>query len=573
VAVVIVLAGTYSQGSILRRRTPDRLLDEIAGWWRRHAAEHEPRTTIDDDGAASTLALVLHPATEPVLFGVAGPGTLTVTADTSSGGPGYHRTLVDGLKRMARDLSIDWIRGQQAGDVGDPTGYLDTGDAAAVDEAMLDWAQALAAEVIERADTGASVGAIGMSAAPTFRTGAFATTSLGPRDRAFFERIVGDREVGAELFPWWSDGPDASFYRDRALTRMWSDVRWRPPFDDAERWFLTAVDRDLERAAAAGATDLPWTAWDEIRGLLGRTSVARLAGGESDAAATPIGYRRGPVLARFADWVIEVPGSLAETTTPEGERVVYDAAVDVRVSTYERSDAATEETASDAILAYGLMDGRLASVIDDEGVLGWASARTLEGDESGFHVLQGLAAAPGGLAFVTIRHAPARAEWAAAAFRTLRRRPATLASAETEVGAQAEPTRTPDERDRILVQAGLTALLRDRTTPRFVIVERDSWVSSGYVQAIVEPGGAIRVELAGARNDPSMADPERVARAESLGWRPPTADSAGNHSIVCEAPVDLPALADLIVRTLREVHSMPVGGLKIQVEETGTPAI
>jgi hypothetical protein len=247
VAVEIGLAGTYHQGSILRRRTPARLLDEIGGWWSRHAAEHEPRATRAGDAGESSLAITLHPATEPVTFEVPSAGTLTVTADTSSGGPGYHRVLVDGLRRMARDLSIDWTAGQPAGAGGDPTGYLDTGDAAAVDEAMLDWAQGLAADVLERADAGASIGPIGMSSAPTFRTDAFATTSLGPRDRAFFEQIVSDRAAGAALFPWWTDGPDAAFYRDRASCRMWADVHWRPPFDDAERAALTAVDRDLER--------------------------------------------------------------------------------------------------------------------------------------------------------------------------------------------------------------------------------------------------------------------------------------------------------------------------------------
>jgi hypothetical protein len=471
---------------------------------------------------------------------------------------------------MGRDLSIDWASGQPGHGLGDGTGYFGSGDPFAVDEAMLDSARDLAGTVLEQADHGATDFVIGMPPDLIFRTGAFATTSLGPRDRSFFERIVEDRSAGVGLFPWWSNGPDAAFYRDRALTRMWSNVRWRTPVDDAERDVLTAVDLDLERAVAAGAAaDLPWAAWDEVRGLLGKSRVARPADADADREdpATPIGYRRGPVLARFADWVLEVPGSLAVGTGDAGESVFYDASADVRISTYERSDAATEASAPETLLAYGLPDGQLAAVLDAEGVIGWASETKLEGDPSGLHVLHGLAAAPDALAFVTIRHAAARADWAAAAFRTLRWQPLVADSAGSEDGSPAGPTWTPDERDVVLVQAGLTAMLRDPATPRFVIVERATWVSSGYVQAIVDPGGAIRAELAGARNDPSMADPERVARAEALGWRPPTADSAGNHSIVCEAPVDLAALAGVIVRTLRQVHGMPVGGLKIQVEE------
>jgi hypothetical protein len=572
VAVEIVLAGTYPQGSLLRRRTPTRLLVDIATWWRRHAAAFEPRAEIDPNGGEPSLALTLHPAVEPVVFEVPDAGTLTITANTSTGGPGYHRTLVDGVRRMGLELSIDWASGQLVQGLGDETGYFETGDPSAVDGVMLDWARDLAVMVLEQADDGATDFVIGMPPDAVFRTGAFATTSLGPRDRAFFEGIVEDRSAAVGLFPWWSNGPDAAFYRDRALTRMWSDVRWRAPFDDAEREVLAAVDRDLERAlTAGGGADLPWAAWDEIRGLLGRSRVTRPAAVESDAAAAPVGYRRGPVVARFGDWVMEVPGSLAEGTGTDGELVLYDASVDVRVSTFERSDAATEKSPAEVLLAYGLPDGRLAAVLDAEGVIGWASVRKLEGDSSGFHVLHGLAAAPTALGFVTIRHDPARAEWAAAAFRTLRWKPDTDGSDERDDGAPAGATWTPDERDRILVQAGLTALLRDRNVPRFVIVERDSWVSSGYVQAIVEPNGSIRAELAGARNDPSMADQERIARAEALGWRPAADDFAGNHSVVCEAPVDLTALSDLIVRTLREVHTMPIGSLRIQVEEAGAP--
>jgi hypothetical protein len=479
---------------------------------------------------------------------------------------------------MARDLSVDWPRGQLVEGLGDATGFFETGDGTAVDAAMLDWASGLAAAVLEQADGGATDFAVGMAPEHTFRTDGFATTALGPRDRAFFERIVADRTAGTALFAWWSDGPDADFYRDRALARMWTEVRWRAPLDDADRETLAAVDRDLQRAAGAGAADIPWAAWDELRAFLGRQPAERAPDAAAAATPTQIGYRRGLVGFRYHDWMLDVPGSMGETDI-DGDRVVYDETANIRISTFEPSADAPDASPAEAILAYGLMDGRLAAVIDDDRVVGWASGRKLEGDEAGFHVLQGLAAAPGALAFVTISHAATRADWAAATFRSLRWRP--LADertgpdadqgADRASGESDATTWTPDERDHVLVQAGLAAMLRDPRTPRFVIFERSSWVSSGYVQAIDDPGGGIRVELAGARNDPSMADPDRLARAKELGWGQAEAAAAGNHVIVCAEPVDLPALSQLIVRTLREVHSTPVGGLQITVDEAGAP--
>jgi hypothetical protein len=569
-AVSFVLVGTYHEGSFLRRRSPTKMLDDIADWWWRHAPEFEPHVRIDASAVPPTLALTLHPAVEPVTFEITGPGTLAITANTSTGGPGYHRTLINRLRRMARELSIGWGRGQLVEGIGDPTGYFESMDAVVVDDAMLDWAHAIATAAIEQADDGATELAIGMSTDLAIRNGAFANTALGPRDRAFFERIVADRWAGTALFAWWSDDPDAKFYLDRALARMWSEVRWRAPLDDDERATLIDVDRDLERATAGEAGDIPWPEWDEIRGLLGKPPVGRPDrwATEPDAEErAPIGYRRGLIGARYGDWVLDVPGSMAETVI-DGDRVLYDDSANIRVATYERPNREPEESATDAILEYGLTDGRLAAVIDADGVVGWASDHKLVGDEAGFLALQGIAAVPEALAFVTISHAPTIADWAADTFRTLRWQPVHPARQEPGDGAPPPgPAWDQEQRDRVLVQAGLAALLRDEGTPRYVIVERASWVSSGYVQAIGQPDGAIRVELAGARNDPSMADPERVTRADALGWGAAAADAAGNHVIVRTPPVDLPSLADLIVRTLREVHGTPTGGLRIEVDE------
>ncbi len=52
-------------------------------------------------------------------------------------------------------------------------------------------------------------------------------TVLGPRDEAWLEAAIADPRVAIEITPWWSDATDGRYLVNRALTRMWLDVRWR----------------------------------------------------------------------------------------------------------------------------------------------------------------------------------------------------------------------------------------------------------------------------------------------------------------------------------------------------------
>src|SRR5205814_401036 len=99
-------------------------------------------------------------------------------------------------------------------------------------------------------------------------------TPLGPRDLGWVEAVADDPRRGIDLFPWWSEGIDGSFYLGRALCRMWKDVRWRVPLTEEEGDLLMSTHLDLCRAyALEPSLSYPWREWremmDDIRAYFG----------------------------------------------------------------------------------------------------------------------------------------------------------------------------------------------------------------------------------------------------------------------------------------------------------------
>jgi hypothetical protein len=182
--------------------------------------------------------------------------------------------------------------------------------------------------------------------------GAFASV-LGPRDDAWLERALADPRVAADIWPWVPDAMDARYHLNRALTQMWTEVRWRPPVGDGEAAVLDDLLASL-RFAYPLEPELPWPwmEWREAfvnRGqtdpatfqLLQRATLPRgprtpmptpgsvLIGGSSNgtpgapvaadatSATAPIGYRRGPVTILHEGWAVDLPGSFTEQRTLE----------------------------------------------------------------------------------------------------------------------------------------------------------------------------------------------------------------------------------------------------------------
>src|SRR5450432_1334607 len=208
-----------------------------------------------------------HPKAPPAKLIVNAEAELSVRAQTSTLGPGYHAMVLAKLEPVLEELDFVWTAPEP-----DPA------------RAMCTWL----ASVIACDDQVL----IGMSEARTFICDAPVLTALGPRDEAWRAAVLADPMRAADAFPWWKAGRG---YADlaNALIAMWQDVPWREPLSDSEVELMERVDVELAAAKLAGVTELPYPEWFQILGWLGRDDKAALEVGKlaGDKPAT-IGYRR-----------------------------------------------------------------------------------------------------------------------------------------------------------------------------------------------------------------------------------------------------------------------------------------
>src|SRR5262249_43290486 len=139
-------------------------------------------------------------------------------------------------------------------------------------------------------------------------------TPLGPRSKEWVEAIAEDSRRGIDLFPWWQQGLGPTFYLNRALCRMWMEVRWRAPLHEYEEEedLMTRVSDDLLRAYQGDPKlPFPWREWRQVLGYWDmlqatipreeaealRATIARRA---QRAKGPLVGYRRDPVEVHLA---------------------------------------------------------------------------------------------------------------------------------------------------------------------------------------------------------------------------------------------------------------------------------
>lgn len=290
----------------------------------------DPRPVVEAAEDEPVLFAELHPGAEPVRFEVRDAG-VTVEANTATAGPGYHRHVCELVDALGEVLAIEWSRSDEDDEEpGDPTGYFARRDTAALEEHFLDWLGATVARALELAGEGMSGLALMLPAGHAFEHEGFVATQLGPRDEAWMRAILDDPRRGIDVFPWWNAGRDARYFRDLALTRMWTEVRWRKPLDADERALLESVVTWIERAHGLDPSiPLPWIEQSELFTHLGEESLRATRAhvkAEGKLATDPVGYRRRPVRAVLSGgWSLTVPGELAETWEERGTWVAWDA--------------------------------------------------------------------------------------------------------------------------------------------------------------------------------------------------------------------------------------------------------
>jgi hypothetical protein len=387
------------------------------------------------------LFVFIHPAGEEVEFMVPEPGRITVSAKTSTVGPGYHTALCQLLQRFGEERNVRWNpAGEEDDACQDETGYFFTDDRKAVEDEMLLHLRTIARVSVETLEaTGSTLKAWHMPTSHSYSEYPGGIhTPVGVRSEEWIRAVVDDPRNGKDIYPWWDDGLTPSFFLGRALCDLWARVRWRPVLTDEEYDDWDLIHRDLYRAYDANPLlDYPFREWAELIDILagfeGATMVSRDLTAEIRQRADQvprhrplIGYRRYPVKVDLLDgWSIRIPGAMAEQwedltwSAWDGERTVW-------FSNWGLTTKEGSAVPADAVLdAMKLPEGDLIEYRRD-GLIGKAIVGETEENGEVLQNLKAFSAVDGKSALCNIYyHGEEDYDWAVATWHSLTSTPMT----------------------------------------------------------------------------------------------------------------------------------------------------
>ncbi|MEO6777477.1 MAG: hypothetical protein ABI467_31410 [Kofleriaceae bacterium] len=335
--------------------------------------------------------VTFHPRAPAAKLVVGPDAELSVKAQTSTLGPGYHADVLDRLQPVLDELDFVWTEPEP-----EPAA------------AMCTW---LAGRLAEGDDQLW----VGLSGAYKFVSDAAVLTAVGPRDEAWRQAVLAEPARGLDAFPWPVAGKGFGDLAS-ALVAMWQEVPWREPLDDAEIALMERVERELAAAQRAGVTELPYEAWAELLGYLGRddddaAKVYKRAGERPNL----IGYRRLDMdIALTGDWIVRVPGSFAGRWEDDHTRYLAsdgDRAIEFTSLTAEA------ETDSAKLLAVAPEQ----RTVIDRFVDGTRHGRAETSDEDYVHIVHGLVADAPHVAILTLKGKRSDEAWALRTWRSLHR--------------------------------------------------------------------------------------------------------------------------------------------------------
>jgi hypothetical protein len=310
--------GFYLLGELQHAQLdPDALLRRLEKWILRECHELAPNLLTGFLDEKPCLFSNFHPAGEEVEICLADPKHITVSANTSTVGPGYHIYLCDMIHRWTDEFSVSWKKvDMDEGDTayGDETNYFFTGKKQKVFEEMESWLHALTGSFFDGTmDSELEDLALCMPMNVRFESDSLAITQLGPRDKDWLYRMSKRSIDYREFFSWYDPGLSANYYLGRALVQMWSDVRWRKPANDNETVLLKSVSRSLEIAYGMNSSlKFPWNEWNELLNFLGDDAPDLPFVKMRATGPGRIGYRRRRVKTSLpGNWWIEAEGSFS----------------------------------------------------------------------------------------------------------------------------------------------------------------------------------------------------------------------------------------------------------------------
>jgi hypothetical protein len=311
-----VSIGFYLLGRFTKPKLePHIWLRQLEKWILKKCSDLQPATRQGFIQEKPCLFSTFHPAAEEVEIALPDPNHITVSANTSTAGPGYHIFLCDLLHRWTDDFSINWKRFGPDDDTcfGDEADYFFGRNQRSVYGHMEHWLKRLTGGFFDGTfDPDLKEIALCMPMNVRFEANSLAITQLGPRNRDWLFQMSNGSIDYREFFPWYKPGINADYHLGRALVHMWSDIRWRKSVDQNEAHLVQSVLSSLELAYRMDPTlQFPWNEWQELL-VLSEKKVPNFLRQQATGAGH-IGYRRRRVKTSLpGGWWIETEGSFSE---------------------------------------------------------------------------------------------------------------------------------------------------------------------------------------------------------------------------------------------------------------------
>jgi hypothetical protein len=392
------------------------LADQLESAIREELSDPIDTLFLEIESDDESLHATIHPGAEPLEF-VPDGEHIGVMAKTSTLGPGYHAHVVDLINRIGHRCGLAWNWAEEGAD---ETGFAQKHDFPALQTEMANFLKFLAGIFGDPDPEGSVAINAGLGFSPVGLTGVI--TPSGPRPWKWLtETRAGKAPLKAaqDFFVWWNKDRDADYWRKTGEMLLWSDVRWRPPDDEADEAPMQAALACFDRAHELDPrAKIPEPEIAELRALLD-WSEDQLP---QPPAPGLMGYFRLPMTyPPFGGWSFILPGYFFQSFD-EDEGVLS-------LSFPGRSVWITVYTVEEPVPPGQMVADFLGEAPPDAEFIEHASGPLLsrafiakdEQDGEEFTVLRGSAAIPGSIAVITIAlDDPADRDWAAEVFRTLR---------------------------------------------------------------------------------------------------------------------------------------------------------
>ncbi len=284
---------------------------ELAQHARAYAQAHGIEVVFRGERTETLWRLSFHPAASDITVALEG-GYVTLTARTGAVGPGYH-AFVAGFVDYLSERGWVWDFDDAIHAFRDDSGYYADRDFAALQVNFADAFAAVSRQMIASPED-QGLFYVDIPLAVDIVADDFAATSLGFRDRTFFET-----PDASTFFPWWEEGVTGQTVRNMALSKMWLEVSWQTPLSAGETRDVDICAELIEHARAMGA---------EVHDDEGAADIDALRRGEAPGS-TGVGYWRQDY--RFqgpGGWTVCLPANYRQEvgegscSLTDGDRVV-----------------------------------------------------------------------------------------------------------------------------------------------------------------------------------------------------------------------------------------------------------